>query len=173
MKAKLTKATFGINAKHRKEKLFTNASTLLAINGGEIRELMTVRWYWTNARCYCCLWIHNDANLTGASGSGFVGGGGYHKTSAAMQKALDSAGIELDIHIDGCGDSAIESALHAIGEAMKALELARASNADVLALDTMTLDRCASSFIANQPCSIPRWKFKAALERVKSKIGVK
>ncbi len=91
MKAKLTKATFGINAKHRKEKLFTNASTLLAINGGEIRELMTVRWYWTNARCYCCLWIHNDANLTGASGSGFVSTKVQHTNRCIGQRGVSIA----------------------------------------------------------------------------------
>lgn len=56
-------------------------------------------------------------------------------------------------------------------EAMKALDLVKGSSDENLELDTMTLDRCASSFIAGQPCNVPRWKFEAALERIKQKIS--
>lgn len=110
MKADLTKAKFGIDSKHRKENNFTQSVTLLCIDNDEIKELAVARWYYTGTRVYCCLWAYNVA-----SGSGYAGGGGYHKASAAMQKALDSAGIELSEDIDGRGDSAIDNALRAIG----------------------------------------------------------
>lgn len=42
---------------------------------------------------YCCLWIHGE-NIW-FSGKGQAGGYGYHKTSAAFQGALDSAGVKL------------------------------------------------------------------------------
>jgi hypothetical protein len=49
-----------------------------------------------------------------AAGWGMASGGGYHRVSAAMQAALDRAGIKLDKRIDGVGDRAMEDALRAI-----------------------------------------------------------
>ena len=82
---------------------------------------------------YCSLWV-SGAQWT--SGHGRASGYGYHKESAALQAAIDSAGIRLTgdnyrelpsdatsdamARIDGCGDSAMKSAMRAIGIAVGA-----------------------------------------------------
>lgn len=79
---------------------------------------------------YCALWVHGDAYT---SGRGKAGGGGYHKESAALQDAIDSAGITLHgstyshcdkkpdfknpVSIAGCGTDAMHTALKAIARA--------------------------------------------------------
>lgn len=84
-------------------------------------------------------WLYQYDNTTEAwfsgqtSGHGKAGGYGYHKASAAVQSAIDSAGIELygtpyaadseevdfktRASISGVGDSAIKSTLLAIAYA--------------------------------------------------------
>jgi hypothetical protein len=58
---------------------------------------------------FCSVWIDNKF-----AGYGRANGFGYHKPSAALQAALDSAKIKLDTPIDGRGDSIMEEALKAI-----------------------------------------------------------
>jgi hypothetical protein len=64
---------------------------------GEIKELVTVRWYMggssSASTVYCCLWVHGKEYWI--SGKGQAGGYGYHKSSAALQDAITSAGINL------------------------------------------------------------------------------
>lgn len=76
---------------------------------------------------YCSLWVHGNQYT---SGYGKASGYGYHKSSAALQDAIDSAGIALTgdqyerdesperqekpARIDGCGDSAMRGAMRAI-----------------------------------------------------------
>jgi hypothetical protein len=76
---------------------------------------------------YCSLWVHGAVYCSGA---GKASGYGYHKESAALQAAIESAGIRLtgdnytrkiedekDIRsarIDGCGSRAMEEAMQAI-----------------------------------------------------------
>ena len=76
---------------------------------------------------YCSLWVHGTPET---SGYGKASGYGYHKESAALQAAIDSAGIKLQgdnyrqtaalgtlfqlARIDGCGDTAMHEALQAI-----------------------------------------------------------
>ena len=52
------------------------------------------------------------------AGYGRASGCGYHKPSAALAAAIESAGIKLAQDIDGYGDGAMRDALHAVGEAM-------------------------------------------------------
>ena len=63
------------------------------------------------------------------AGAGKAGGYGYHKTSAAFADALDHAGVVIEgrdkesgkwarVTIGGGGDSCIDAALYAIGEAL-------------------------------------------------------
>ena len=47
-----------------------------------------------------------------------VCGYGYHKESAAIAAAIESAGISLDTDISGVGDGAIKEALSAIANAL-------------------------------------------------------
>ena len=49
-----------------------------------------------------------------ACGSGYAGGYGYHKASAAVCNAIDAAGFELDANIHGGGESALVDALKAV-----------------------------------------------------------
>ena len=71
----------------------------------------------TNASVvYCSLWAFG--NNIKCSGHGKAGGYGFHKPSAAMQAALDSAGIKLSLPINGVGSTAMENAAKAIIKAM-------------------------------------------------------
>lgn len=79
---------------------------------------------------YCSLWVHGELYC---SGRGKASGYGYHKQSAALQAAIDSAGINLtgnnysrvpeddndkkQARIDGCGTRAMENAMQAIAVA--------------------------------------------------------
>jgi hypothetical protein len=84
------------------------------------KNLITVKFYMgrsSNASVvYCNIWLGNDTHC--ASGTGSAGGGGYHKKSAALQEAIDSAGIALSSPIDGRGDSSMREAIKAIGKCL-------------------------------------------------------
>lgn len=83
---------------------------------------------------YCSLWVHGAGIYCG--GYGKASGYGYHKESAALQAAIDSAGIRLTgdnyrqaptdaestqpARIDGCGSSAMNAAMRAIASAVGA-----------------------------------------------------
>ena len=82
---------------------------------------------------YCSLWVSGNQ---WTSGHGRASGYGYHKESAALQSAIDSAGIKITgdnyrelpsdatsdamARIDGCGDSAACAAMRAIAIAVGA-----------------------------------------------------
>ena len=108
---------------------------------GELQTICDARFYMGRSRSastvYCSLWVHNFGAEVDISGHGRAGGYGYHKTSAALQAAIDSAGIKLwgsaydgedenkggephRVYIDGCGDSAMRSALLAIAREARA-----------------------------------------------------
>lgn len=79
---------------------------------------------------YATLWVHGTDFY--ASGSGKASGYGYCKRSAAADSAIRAAGIELfgavyssespdfekSVRIDGVGESAMQEAIYAIGEAL-------------------------------------------------------
>ena len=65
---------------------------------------------------YCSVWIRT-ADGDFISGHGSAGGYGYHKTSAAFQDAIDSAGIKLEASVHGCGDRPMKRAMLAIARA--------------------------------------------------------
>lgn len=108
----------------RKERHFNTQYTAVCFNGKSMYDAVTLRIYSTDSRCYCCLWVHGNCSWDGCdggywrSGSGNVGGYGYHRASAAAQEAIYNAGIELDEDINGRGDAAIEKAVYAIAKAM-------------------------------------------------------
>lgn len=151
MIAKFTKTECSNARNMGQEKETIQTLNLIGIKKGEFKELATVRFYMGRSASasvvYCSLWV-NGKDKKGheiyVSGRGNAGGYGYHKSSAAMQEALDSAGIELygnayvpgrekekryglqtkkvdfkkRAHINGVGDTAIEDAIMAIGEAL-------------------------------------------------------
>jgi len=73
---------------------------------------------------YASIWIGDRQTQTYLSGTGKASGYGYHKTSAAVQDALDSAGVKLALPIDGRGDSAVRDALQAICGALGYTDIA-------------------------------------------------
>jgi len=93
MKAKIVKPG-QFNASQPSNKEITNTLNVYTVVKGEIKEVITARFYMGRSASasvvYCCLWINNVC-----SGKGNAGGYGYHKESAALQAALTSAGIEL------------------------------------------------------------------------------
>lgn len=102
------------------EKEVIRAYTVIGIgkSRSDVDELATVRCYMARSGdgaspVYASVWIHNRC-----AGHGRANGYGYHKSSAAIQAALSSAGVKLAERIDGCGDRAITDALHAVGIAM-------------------------------------------------------
>lgn len=104
----------GKNMGHEKET--TDAWIVIGIgkSRSDVVEIANARCYMGRSKSssvvYASIWVHNKC-----AGHGNAGGYGYHKASAAMQAAIHSAGIKISEPIDGRGDSAIESALHAIG----------------------------------------------------------
>ena len=59
-----------------------------------------------------------NAGAEQTANKGKAGGYGYHKESAAIAEAIESAGIALDTDISGVGNSAILDALTAIANAL-------------------------------------------------------
>ena len=113
------------NVNHRKENHFTQQYTAVVFNGKAAYDAVTLRIYATDAKSYCCLWVHDncswikscrDSYYRAASGS--AGGYGYHRASAAARNAIQHACITLSEDIGGRGDTAIEEAVRAIAVAM-------------------------------------------------------
>jgi hypothetical protein len=102
-------------AQNRKENHFKSQLTVIALVGGEMKEVIQARFYRPGVAAYCCVWIRGDLHI---SGGGKAGGGGYHKRSHALEDALDDAGVSLSEHIGGRGDEAMEEALLAVAGAM-------------------------------------------------------
>ena len=126
MKAKFNKnAKQSFNAKHRKETLYEAYRVI----DGDFNTVLDCRVYGSRSTAYACLWVYGKGDFY-AKGSGKAGGWGYHKTSAAVDDAIDSAGFELygspyigreqnykkRCNISGVGDTAIETALMAIAK---------------------------------------------------------
>ena len=85
-----------------------------------LREIIIARCYMgrsaSASTVYASIWIQSSGIYT--SGKGKAGGYGYHKESAAIAEAIESAGITLDTGISGVGDCAIREALKAIAHAL-------------------------------------------------------
>ena len=142
MKATLAKSQE--NAKNMaNEKETVSCYSVVGTYNGELRDLVTCRVYMgrssSSTTVYASIWVYGKCYT---SGHGSAGGYGYDKKSSAIGSAIRSAGIELwgnqyahdgkvfdyetkqyvkentkvKARIDGVGDSAIESALRAIGK---------------------------------------------------------
>ena len=96
--------------KHRKESTFRRQLSLVNLADGE--EVATIRFYGKGERSYCCAWFHKSGQY--ARGSGWAGGYGYHKDSAAMEFALNAAGWRFDKYFSGVGETGEHGALEAI-----------------------------------------------------------
>lgn len=112
-------ASNGYNYGDSKELI--HAWSVLGVVDGCIRELVTARTYMGRSKTamvvYAAVWAHGKDFYT--AGRGSAGGGGYHKSSAAIAIAIRSAGVQLAESISGVGDQAIDDALIAIAEYLK------------------------------------------------------
>lgn len=113
------------------DKQLASAYTLVAYDGG-FKEIVRVK-IWatkTGSRYYAAIWVQGDDsnNRPWVSGAGSAGGWGYHKASAALSEALDSAEIKLfrsqeqidytkAADISGRGETVLQEAIYAIGRA--------------------------------------------------------
>ena len=107
-----------INYGNKKE--LVNSWNVIVNSEDGLKNIITVRCYMgrsANASTvYASVWINTSEVHT--SGKGKAGGYGYHKESAAIAAAIESAGISLDTDISGVGDGAIKEALSAIANAL-------------------------------------------------------
>lgn len=108
----------GANGSYRDKEIVRAYSAVAMADKNELKEVLTVQWYQGRSRSasqiYCNLWIrHGDF----ASGSGQAGGYGYDKQSAALDDAIESAGVKLSRSISGTGESrqACEAIVKAMG----------------------------------------------------------
>jgi hypothetical protein len=106
-----------INANHRKESNFREEYNAFYVGvDGQLHTLVTLRIYATESRAYACCWLSSSISSVYSSGSGYAGGYGYHRASAAAEEAINKAGVKLSEDINGRGDSAILEAVKAVGE---------------------------------------------------------
>lgn len=63
---------------------------------------------------HCSVWLRNRAGVF-SSGRGDAGGGGYHKESAALYEAFESAGVDFSKGWGGSGDQAMSRAVALVG----------------------------------------------------------
>ena len=106
-----------INTNHRKESKFSSEYLLAYADKDGIKNAISCRFYWTDSRCYCCVWIHAGGIYT--AGSAYAGGYGHCKASHAAYFAFKNAGVEFKERFAGHGTQAIDSAMLAIGKKLK------------------------------------------------------
>ena len=109
----------GKNLSRQKE--MVSAMSAVAVINGKMREVVVARWYMARksdgaSPVYASIWTYGAG--FDISGHGRATGYGYHKASAALSAAIDSAGIVLSERIDGLGDGASQRALEAIARAI-------------------------------------------------------
>lgn len=117
MKAKFTDHKgFNADYNHVEGKACISTLHLLAIRKGEIKWIACVRTFTNAAHVGATSANLVQFNAYGhCAGIGKAGGGGYHRPSTAMQRALENAGIVLDADIAACGYDAMCDALRAVG----------------------------------------------------------
>ena len=103
------------------QKEMVSAMSAISVINGKMREVVVVRWYMARksdgaSPVYASIWTYGAGFVI--SGHGRATGYGYHKASAALSEAIDSAGIVLSERIDGLGDGASQRALAAIARAI-------------------------------------------------------
>ena len=103
------------------QKELVSAMSAVALIDGKMREVVVARWYKARksdgaSPVYASIWAYGAG--FDISGHGRATGYGYHKASAALSAAIDSARIVLSERIDGLGDGAIRRALEAIARAI-------------------------------------------------------
>ena len=135
LKATLPKTETDNGRNRSQEKELVSYWKVIAYSKGEFHEPIDCRCWMGRSKqastVYCSIWIRDRRNGRWYAGNGSAGGYGYHKESAAIGDAIDSAGVQLTgsvskrngeakgpAHIHGVGESAIKAALEAIARAL-------------------------------------------------------
>lgn len=63
---------------------------------------------------YATIWASTRDGKTCLAGHGSAGGYGYDKTSQAICEAFTSAGVTMQAHFGGCGESVAETAIESL-----------------------------------------------------------
>lgn len=112
--------TENLNVKHRREgNPGYSIQVILKDDNAYDHALLTIdvfepKNYRTGMeRITACVWFHDSTSNIYLSGSGYAGGCGYHKPSAAINAAFNSAGIDCD-SFSGHGDSAVKDTIYAL-----------------------------------------------------------
>jgi len=109
-------------AKYRKEKGYNGGYQLIVNDGETMRVICDVRFYFVGrdgmSPLYCVVWLNDRKSGTYKSGAGKASGCGYHKPSAALEYALNDAGIYTSEAISGVGSLACVEALESIAVAL-------------------------------------------------------
>jgi len=94
------------------EKKLSRSFSFLAITPeGAPEEVARILVWGTAARSYASVWLKVPGDWRG--GHAHAGGYGYHRGSAAVNRALKSAGVLLDYDIEGRGETAYPGAIAA------------------------------------------------------------
>ena len=127
MKAKIkTKEIY--NAKNmRHDKELVNQLQVVGLYKNKMYRVVDAQFYMgrsnSSSVAYCSIWVSSKHQGVYVSGHGSARGYGYHKESAALQAAIQSAQIDLfsnegkKKYIDGVVDNAMNKALEAIAKA--------------------------------------------------------
>jgi hypothetical protein len=98
------------------EKPFTMAFVIVDRLTGD-QPVKAVVWHsQSKGSNYAAVWAHSRARSF--AGHGRATGYGYHRPSAALGAAFDSAGVKLSEDIEGRGESAMKEACIALAVAM-------------------------------------------------------
>ena len=116
---------------HLDKKEQTSRMLFMLVRDGRPVAPLDVRFYMGRSSAasvvYCRFWLRAADGSAGWSGNGRAGGGGYDKTSAAMQDAFSNAGVAVALNFGGVGSSAMRdagrAALIAAGWNVESLEV--------------------------------------------------
>ena len=113
-----------VNRSHNKEIISTYNAVVSTKNG--LKDVVNIRSYMGRSNMasvvYSSIWVNGKNFWT--SGAGSAGGCGYHKESAAIDEAIQSAGIELFGNLFESGNTKKRTYIHGVGETaiIKAIE---------------------------------------------------
>jgi len=104
------------NARQMDKEVISTMGLVCRVNG-KLSKVVDARFYMSRSAdgagpVYCSLWVSSAEGYT--SGRGRANGYGYHKTSAALGEAIESAGFKLGKDISGVGSEAMREACLAI-----------------------------------------------------------
>ena len=111
---KVTSFTENRNGKYLDDKEMVGNLSVIHLNNGKM-ELIARSIFWMSrsksaSKVYCTVWVGNNQTEYSV-GHGSASGYGYHRPSAALSEAFESAGVKFEKDFSGHGSSAMEEAM--------------------------------------------------------------